>query len=73
MGAGAAVTRPFTDAEFTRRDLKDIVMTVGYATKLPSRQLWQTGEYFFDWYVGDLEPESLMQGLWQGVVTGRPR
>lgn len=61
------------EEEVSRTNLKDAVMLVGYFAQLPTRQLWLTGEYFHDWMTGEQEPESVMEGLWRGLVTGKKR
>ena len=59
--------------EISRTNIKDAVMLVGYFAQLPTRQLWLTGEYFHDWMTGEQEPESLAEGIWRGLVTGKKR
>lgn len=57
-----AATIPFTavnpDEEVTRADVKSAVLAAGYWGKLPSRQMWITGEYLYDLATGVDEPES---------------
>ena len=36
-----------------------MIDTVGYFAGLPTRQLWQTVEYFTDWLTGEEEPQSV--------------
>jgi len=73
IGALALVTKPLSDQEITRANLKDAVMTVGYFGQLPSRQVWQTGEYFYDWITGNEEPSNPVEGVWRGIVTGKKK
>lgn len=56
----------FGDAEWDRALSRDVVMTVGYWGHLPSRQLWLTGEYLYDWKEGNLNSYS----PWEMLVTG---
>ncbi len=56
-----------------RKDIKSVFMTTGYLTGLPSRQIWLSSEYFYDWATGDVEPESPVEGLWRGIVTGKKK
>lgn len=59
--------------ELTRADVKALTMATGYALKLPARQAWISAEYFHDWMTGEEQPESVMEGLWRGLVAGKPR
>jgi len=59
--------------EITRSDVKSFIMTTGYLTGLPSRQLWLTGEYFYDWMNGDESPDNPVEALWRGFVTGKKK
>lgn len=60
--------------ELERKDYKSLTMTAGYAAGLPTRQVWLSGEYFYDWLVsGEEDPETPIEGLWRGVVTGKPK
>jgi len=61
------------EKEVTRGDLRDAVLAVGYVAKLPARQVWQTGEALHDWATGAWEPENAVAGLYQALVTGKPR
>lgn len=75
VGTALAAARALDDEQdVTRGNVKDMVQTVGYVTKLPSGQIWRTGEYFHDWMVsGDEEPESVLQGAYHALITGKPR
>lgn len=68
--AGKAVT---PDVDLTRADVKATVMAVGYTFHLPTRQVWQTAEYFYDWLTGKEDPASVLEGLWRAAVIGKPR
>lgn len=59
--------------ELSRSNIKDAVMLVGYFAQLPTRQLWLTAEYFHDWMTGEQEPDSPLEGLWRGLVTGKKK
>lgn len=60
--------------ELERKDYKSLVMTTGYLAGLPTRQIWLTGEYFHDWLIsGEEHPENVVEGLWRGIVTGKPK
>lgn len=71
---GAAVGQVGTgERSFNRSDLNAAVQAIGYSTHLPTRQLWLTLSYFYDWMNGNVHPDNVAQGLWQGLVTGKPR
>lgn len=59
--------------EIERKDVKGLVMTAGYTLHLPTRQMWLTGEYFYDWLGGEVNPEHPAEAAWQGLVTGKPK
>lgn len=63
----------FTDEEISRADAKAAAEAVGYATQLPSRQLWQTGEYMYDWLSGAEDIDNPLKAAWQALVTGRKK
>jgi hypothetical protein len=76
LAAGSAVTeRTLGDKdEFTRKDYKDASLALGYWMGLPSRQLWLTSEYFYDWLVtGDVQPSNPLEVPYRGLVTGKPK
>lgn len=62
----------FTEEELTESDVKAIVHTTGYFMRLPTRQLWITGEYFHSWMTGETSPDNPIDALWHGLVTGTP-
>lgn len=59
--------------DITRADVKGLVQSVGYMTGLPSRQVWLTAEYFHDWFTGAVKPANPAVGLWEGLVSGKPK
>jgi hypothetical protein len=59
--------------ELTRADLKNMAQAGGYVTKLPSKQLWLTGEYLYDWLTGEEQPDNPAEALWRAVVTGKKK
>lgn len=59
--------------EIERKDIKSVFMTTGYLTGLPSRQIWLSSEYFYDWMTGEESPETPVEGVWRTLVTGKPR
>jgi hypothetical protein len=67
-----------SDAEFTRKDMKEIVNAGGYLTGLPTRQVWMTLDYLYDYMTGEYEPkkgvvpEPIKAG-WEALITGKPR
>lgn len=75
VGTALAAARALDDEkDVTRGNVKDLVQTVGYVTKLPSGQIWRTGEYLHDWMIsGDEEPASAIEGAYRAVITGKPR
>lgn len=62
-----------SEHDVTRSDVKSAVITAGYIAHLPTRQLWQTGEYLYDWMTGDITPSNPATGLFQALVGGRPK
>jgi hypothetical protein len=59
--------------DVTRTDVKNVLLTTGYFTGLPSRQIWMTSEYFYDWMTGEESPDTIPEGLFRGLVTGKKR
>ena len=57
--------------EITRRDIKGAVMATGYAFQLPTRQVWNTAEYFYLWQTGEQQPDNMFEGVWRGLVIGK--
>lgn len=68
-----AATKPFKGEDFTRTDVKDAVMATGYATGLPSRQVWMTTEYLYDWMNGNVQPANPAEAAWRALVTGKKK
>lgn len=62
-----------SEHDVTRSDLRAASDVVGYVTHLPTGQLWKSGEYFTDWLSGEVEPSGPVVGLWQMLMTGKPR
>jgi hypothetical protein len=62
-----------SEEDLTRADAKAGVHTVGYFAKLPTRQMWLTGEYLYDWWSGDEEPEDAFEAIWRAAVKGKER
>lgn len=73
INAAGSVAKIGSDEEFTRMDVKEAFMAAGYVFKLPSRQVWLTAEYLYDYATGEVDPDNVVQGLWQALVTGKPR
>jgi len=73
--AGRAVATRITGdkKEFKRTDLKNVVQAVGYFAHLPTKQVWLSAEYLYDWMTGDEQPSSFHEGIWRTLVTGKPR
>jgi hypothetical protein len=72
--AARMASAPFSDdTDITRKDVKDAIMAGGYIGHLPSRQLWQTGDYLFRWWTGDLQPDNAWTGIYEALVTGEKR
>jgi hypothetical protein len=56
----------------TRTDYREAANTLGYFAQLPSRQLWKTLDYFYQWWTGTVTPDSPFDVLW-GAVQGTPK
>ncbi|HUT77889.1 MAG TPA: hypothetical protein VM285_09400, partial [Polyangia bacterium] len=56
-GTGVALYKE-GEPDLSRWDVKTLIEATGYWGKLPSRQMWITGSYLFDWMMGDEEPET---------------
>lgn len=52
------------------KELKDLGMTAGYLTELPSRQVMDSWATAHDWLSGHYRPSSTASGLWH-VATGK--
>ena len=60
--------------EMTRADIKNLVHTTGYAAGLPTRQVWLTSEYMYDWMVtGEVAPDDPAEAAWGALVAGKPK
>jgi hypothetical protein len=73
--SGQAVAQRVTGQkdELTRSDAKNMAQAVGYTTRLPSKQLWLTGEYLYDWWTGDEQVDNPMEAAWRSLVTGKKK
>lgn len=73
-GAGVAAKNLLTPGEsVTRANAKDVAMTVGYFAKLPTKQLWLTGEYLYDWMTGNESPEGPVEAVQRSLLTGKKK
>lgn len=61
------------DEDVSTANARGAADALGYAFRIPSRQLWQTLEYFHDWWTGETQPSNPAVGLWQAFVTGKPK
>lgn len=61
------------DDEVTRSNMKDAALTVGYFAQLPTKQIWKTSEYFYSWLTGEEQPDTLAEGVYRAIVTGKKR
>lgn len=61
-----------TGADTSKHAAKNAVQAVGYATGLPTGQLSTTGQFLWDTYRGDQDPEGLKQ-WWNGVTSGQAK
>lgn len=60
------------EAELTQGELKSIVEAAGYWGHLPTRQMWITGTYLYDWMMGYEAPESAQEAA-RNLFFTRPR
>lgn len=73
-GSAALKDRAIGDKdELSRHDLKDLAMTAGYFTGLPTRQALTTVEYLKDWLTGDEQPDSVPEGLIRSLIGKKAR
>jgi len=66
VGAAAGEAARGEGFELTEGQVKEFMMAVGYWAQLPSRQMYITGSYLYDWMMGYEEPESpaeVLRGL----------
>lgn len=71
-GSGV-VWKPFTeDQEINSGDIRALYDTFGTATGFPTRQTWQSASYFYDWLTGEEDPGSVPEGIYRGLVSGKP-
>lgn len=60
------------DEPMSRAEWKAMVESVGYWFKLPSRQMWITGEALYDWMMGYDSPEGPLDAA-RDLAFPRPR
>lgn len=53
-------------------EVRALVNTAGYWGQLPSKQLWISGSYLYDWMMGYTEPETLLDAV-RGLSYTQPR
>ena len=58
--------------ELTEGEIKQFIMAIGYWGQLPSRQMWITGSYLYDWMMGYEEPESPSEAF-EGLAFPRQK
>jgi hypothetical protein len=66
VGAAAGEAVRGEGFDLTEGQVKEFMMAVGYWAQLPSRQMYITGSYLYDWMMGYEEPESpaeVLRGL----------
>ncbi|KKL76379.1 hypothetical protein LCGC14_2045480, partial [marine sediment metagenome] len=51
------------DEEVSRADVRALVLTAGYFTKTPAKQVWITGEYMFDVMTNEEDPETVTEAV----------
>jgi hypothetical protein len=73
VGLGQFIKNAVTDDDVTRTNVKDAVMTAGYFAQLPTRQVWLTAEYLYDWMTGEESPDSFPEGVYRALVIGKKR
>jgi hypothetical protein len=74
---GRALTIPATaldpDEELSRADVKAAFEAAGYWGHLPSRQMWITGSYLYDWTTGAESPETVGEAAEGLAFPRRPQ
>lgn len=60
-----AVTK---DDEWSSKDYSDALMSLGYATGLPTRQAFRTAQYLHEWMTGEQEPSNIVEGGYRALV-----
>jgi len=55
--------------EIEKSDVKNAALALGYFAHLPSRQAFQTIEYLYDYWTGDVEPNNPFDFAWNAGVT----
>lgn len=73
-GTAALKDRSIGDKdELSQIDMKDLAMTAGYFTELPTRQALATTEYVHDWLTGEEQPNSIPEGLIRSLIGKKAR
>lgn len=55
-----------------RSAVQNAFLTASIWGRLPGRQIWITGEFFWDWLVNDAAPESVGEALRHALLQRRP-
>ena len=58
------------DGDIDRKDLHAAFDLAGYTWGLPTKQMWNTGEFMYDWLDGMIEPENPLQAV-KGLLFGK--
>ena len=73
FGGIAKAGRDAVTGNFDNRSaVQSAFITAAIWGHLPGRQMWITGEFFWDWLVNDAEPESLGEALRFALLNRRP-
>lgn len=72
LGTAGLIGSALSSRDATRSEVRDATMMTGYVTQLPARQIWQTGEFIYDWMTGRKTPTSL-QGVLSGLIVGNKK
>jgi hypothetical protein len=54
--------------EWSDKDYQDALMSIGYATGLPTRQAIRTSQYLYDLMTGEEQPSTPMEGMYRTLV-----
>jgi hypothetical protein len=60
------------EADLTRGELKSVTEAIGYWGHLPTRQMWITGTYLYDWMLGYEQPQTAQEAA-RNLLFTRPR
>jgi len=58
------------DGDIDRKDLHAAFDLAGFTWGLPTKQMWATGEFMYDWMDGRVEPENPAEAA-QGLMFGK--